>query len=467
MKISIIGAGSVRYSLQLIGDVAKIPELSGVHVTLMDINNLRLDAIYILAKKYIQELGANISVEKTTSLEEAVKGADFIINTALPYPPEHEDGFEKYEIITQVAEKYGYYRGIDSQEFNMVSTYSYLICSYFDLKLALQISELMKKYSPDAWLLQTANPIFEITQYLTRYTDTKIVGFCHGYGGIYEVFEALGMAKDEVDWQVSGVNHGIWLNRFKYKGEDGYKFLDKWIKEGLPNWESKNPWDLQLSPAAIDMYRFYGMLPIGDTVRNGSWKYHYNLETKKKWYGKFGGIDNEVERPKFHRQLRASKQRLIELAKKVENDPTNCSLTTELPDLFTTDRMSGEQQILFINALINNKKTRLVLNIPNRGVIAGIPDDVVVEVTCQVDSQGIHPEKVEPDLTDRIKKFYLIPRIMRMEMAIEAFRTRDIKVLEEFLIRDPRTRSYQQVKDVLNELLNLPFNQEIKEYFGV
>ncbi|NLG84572.1 MAG: hypothetical protein GX493_08225, partial [Firmicutes bacterium] len=38
MKISIIGAGSVRYSLQLIGDIAKSTNLSDSFISLMDIN---------------------------------------------------------------------------------------------------------------------------------------------------------------------------------------------------------------------------------------------------------------------------------------------------------------------------------------------------------------------------------------------------------------------------------------------
>ena len=69
----------------------------------------------------------------------------------------------------------------------------------------------------------------------------------------------------------------IWLNRFLYRGENAYPLLDKWIEEESQHWQPENPWDVQLSPAVIDMYKFYGMLPIGDTCRNGSWKYNYNL----------------------------------------------------------------------------------------------------------------------------------------------------------------------------------------------
>ncbi len=111
------------------------------------------------------------------SLDEAIEATDFIINTAYPYPEDLEDGYQRWEIITEIGEKHGYYRGIDSQEFNMVSTYSYLICSYPDIKLALDIANKMKELAPKAWLMQTANPVFEITQIVKDKTQINIVGF--------------------------------------------------------------------------------------------------------------------------------------------------------------------------------------------------------------------------------------------------------------------------------------------------
>ncbi|TYT24361.1 alpha-glucosidase/alpha-galactosidase [Dictyoglomus thermophilum] len=465
MKIAIVGAGSFRFALQLIGDLAKTPSLNGSLIALMDINEERLNATYILAKRYMEELGSALKFEKTTNLEAALEGADFVINTALPFPEGHEDGFIKYDIVTQIGEKHGYYRGIDSQELNMVSTYTYVLISYYDLKLAIDIAKAMKKYAPSSWLLQTANPVFEITQLLNRLTDINVVGICHGFHGVYEVFNSLRLDPKEVDWQVAGVNHGIFLNRFLYRGKNAYPLLDEWIEKESQNWEPKNPWDLQMSPAAMDMYKFYGMLPIGDTCRNGTWKYHYNLETKKKWYGKFGGIDNEIERPKFHNQLREGKKRMLELAKEVEKDP-HIKLIENWPELFSKDKFSGEQHIPFINAISGGDKVRLILNVKNNGVISGIRDDVIVEIPVWVDKTGIHPEKLEPDLTDRVKNFYLMPKILRMEWALEGFISKDIKVLEEILVRDPRTKSYEQVLAVLDEILTQPFNKELREYLN-
>jgi len=220
-----------------------------------------------------------------------------------------------------------------------------------------------------------------------------------------------------------------------------------------------------MSPAVIDMYKFYGMLPIGDTCRNGTWKYNYNLETKKKWYGKFGGIDNEIERPKFHEELRKGRRKIIELAKEVEKDKS-IKLMDIWPELFNRDKLSGEQHVHFINSITGGGNSRLILNVPNRGTISGIPDDVVVEIPVWVDESGIKHEKIEPDLTHRIKIFYLIPRILRMEWALEGFISKDVKVLEEILIRDPRTKSYEQVLSVLDEILSQPFNKELRDYLN-
>jgi alpha-galactosidase/6-phospho-beta-glucosidase family protein len=464
LKISIIGAGSVRFPLQLIGDIAQNKGLSGSKLCLMDVNETRLNATYILANKYCLELNSNLKIEKTMSLDEAIEAADFIINTAYPYPEDLEDGYQRWEIITEIGEKHGYYRGIDSQEFNMVSTYSYLICSYPDIKLALDIANKMKELAPKAWLMQTANPVFEITQIVKDKTQINIVGFCHGSSGVNEIFRELNLDVNQVEWQVAGVNHGIWLNKFDYNGQNAYELLDKWVKDKSHTWEPQDPWDVQLSPAAIDMYKFYGMMPIGDTVRNGSWKYNYDLVTKKRWYGKFGGIDNEVERPKFHQSLRSARRRMIELSKTIEKDPS-IKLTEVWPEVFKKGEMSGEQHIPFINALINDKQTRLILNVENKDIIKGIPKDIVVEVPVIVDKQGLHPQTLNPNLNSRIAEYFLVPKIMRMKMALEAYITGDLMILEEFLVRDPRTKSHKQIKDVLDEIMNLSFNQEIKDHF--
>ena len=53
--------------------------------------------------------------------------------------------------------------------------------------------------------------------------------------------------------------------------------------------------------------------------------------------------------------------------------------------------------------------------------------------------------------------------MVRMEPPYKAFTTRDKKVLEEVLIRNPRTKSYDQVVKVIDKIPLLPFNEEMKK----
>jgi len=90
---------------------------------------------------------------------------------------------------------------------------------------------------------------------------------------------------------------------------------------------------------------------------------------------------------------------------------------------------------------------------------------VVVEIPAFVDKEGIHPEKIDPPLPDRVIKYYLQPRIMRMEMAIEAFLSGDIRIIKELLYRDARTRDDEQVEKVIEEILMLPENEEMRKHY--
>lgn len=451
IKLSIVGAGSAIFSLRLVGDLCKTKGLSGSSVSLMDIDEKRLNSVHHLAKRYAALVGTNLRFEKTTDMKRSIEDADFVINTALI------GGHGQLDASRKAGEMHGYVRGIDSQEFNMVSDY-HTLSNYNQLKHFLEVVHSMEEICPNAWLLQAANPVFEGTTLISRYSDLKVIGFCHGHYGVEIVAKSLGLDIKKVNWQVAGFNHNIWLTRFLYEDKDAYPLLNQWIEEEARKWKPKDPFDDQMSPAAIDMYKFYGRMPIGDSIRNGSWKYHYHLEAKKKWYGEpWGGADSDLGWAWYQNRLKASTDKSFKLA---------ADKSINLLQEFPPEVMSGEQHIQFIDALINGNQERFVLNIPNKGpIIPSIPEDVVVEVPVIVDQEGIHPEEINPPLPKRIMDMYLAPRRLRMEWALEAFVSGDKRILQEILIRDPRTKSFEQAEAVIEEILALPFNKEMKKYY--
>ncbi|WP_349770454.1 alpha-glucosidase AglA [Mesotoga prima] len=461
VNISIIGAGSAVFSLRLVSDLCKTEGLYGSKVTLMDINQDRLDAVYILASRFAEEMNANLEFSKTTVLEEAIKGRDFVVNSALI------GGHAFLDRVRAIGEKHGYFRGIDSQEFNMVSDY-YTLTNWNQLSFFLKIAKLMERHAPDAWLLQAANPVFEGTTLIRRHSSIKMVGFCHGHYDVREVAETLGIPIEEVDWQVAGVNHGIWLNRFKRNGEDLYALIQKYAANYDPRrFKPINPFNVQMSPATIDMYRFYGLVPIGDTVRNSGWKHHYNQETLVKWYGApWGSPDSEPGWQWYKEQLGQVTGATVALAKAIEQFPEasleklivegsrglSGDFAKQAAQLYNKNSLSGEQHIPFIDAIINGSSARFVLNTLNEGAIPGIEDNVAVEVPALVDREGIHTEAIDPPIPERIVKWYLKPRVLRMEWALEAFIERDSDLIVEILLKDPRTKSYEQAKAVVREI---------------
>ena len=57
-KVTIIGAGSVVFSLGLVKDICLTEGLAGTQVCFMDINEERLDIVYRLGTRYAEDLGA-------------------------------------------------------------------------------------------------------------------------------------------------------------------------------------------------------------------------------------------------------------------------------------------------------------------------------------------------------------------------------------------------------------------------
>jgi alpha-galactosidase len=78
-KIAFIGAGSVVFAKNLIGDVLSYPELAGSELALMDIGEERLRTSERVAHRIAATSGARPSITATTDRRAAVDGADHVI----------------------------------------------------------------------------------------------------------------------------------------------------------------------------------------------------------------------------------------------------------------------------------------------------------------------------------------------------------------------------------------------------
>lgn len=502
IKVAFIGAGSAVWSSTIVIDLLTNDRLKNrVDIWLMDVDPWRLELIYGFTKRYIEELKVNARAYKTLDRREAIREADFVINSAMAR------GHGYYELLREISEKHGYYRGINSVEWNYVSDY-HTIWGYYQFKLFMDILRDVEELAPNAWFINVANPVFELSTLAFRKTRVKYMGLCHGHlGYLQSAVLVLGirLAKEkgvnivskcaarepecyltisslidfnELEVEMVGFNHVIWLTKFMYKGEDAYKYLDEWIREDAETYwktwreHTFNPFDVELSPAAIDMYKTYGLLPIGDAVRGGTWKYHWDLKTKQYWYGPYGGPDSEIGWAMYIAHLKIR-------TKELESNVFDYSkpITTSYPP-----KPSGESLVEIIDALANNiEKSGYNLHLPipgvkpipvpievntvNRDSIIGVPGDVAVEVPVRISNGRVEP-MVTTRLTSKIMKYVIMHRLMRAEWAIEAFLNGGREHLFNWLIVDPRTKSTRQVEEVLNDILKLPENEEMAKHYS-
>ena len=448
VKITVIGAGSATFSLGLVKDLSLTENLSGSLVTFVDIDETRLEMIHKLAQRYIKELGAKLTFERTTHRREALRDTDFVINTA---GKEYSYSDERRALV----KKY-YYSGMN-----------FPVSYMMNLPLMLQVARDIEEVCPNAWLIQSGNPVHPGTDLITRQTSVKIIGLCHGHYGYVNIARTLGLDPGKVRWVAPGLNHIIWLNEFRYEGKDAYPILDEWIvTRAEAYWQDRvdHPerygLEDQMSRAVIDQYRRFGLLPVGDTTRGGGWWYKTDLETQLYWYGPTGGFGSDVHRVPFMKQHYAR----IEEIHAVASDPSQSVLESFPPT------KTREQQVPIIDALANDVAGEFQINVPNQGALPGVPDHIVTEGPAMIDMGGIHRIQVKP-LPRKIMIEVIQPHILSMEWELEAFLTGDREMLVEGLLmlntydHAGPTTSYEQAKAFVDEMLSQPYEAELAAIF--
>jgi alpha-galactosidase len=440
VKIAIIGAGSATFSAGIVRDLCVSPGLHGSHVALMDIDQHRLDMIARLAQRLSDELKADLSFSRTTSREAALQGVDFVINTA------QVGGHSWTEVQRGLAEKHGYYRGVRLHNFGQ---------ALFHLDVARDVERI----SPNAWLIQSANPVFEGCTLMHRETNVNVLGLCHGHYGYREIAHVLGLELERVSAQMPGFNHWIWMTDFRYRGRDAYPLIDKWIEtEAEAYWanDDRGYGANQMRRAAIHQYKLFGLMPIGDTPRMVGWWYHTDLGAKQKWYGPMGGFDSEIGWGQYLEEIDKRVRRVQEVAL----DESKLASDTFKPV------QSDEQIVPIIDSLVNDVERLFQVNVPNQGqIIKGFPEDLVIECQGVVSGAGIRGVSASP-FPAKLMAGAMIPRWHRAELMVKALQTGDPDLVLLYLLDDHRTHSLEQAEVLLEEWLADPRNERMARCFG-
>jgi alpha-galactosidase/6-phospho-beta-glucosidase family protein len=137
--------------------------------------------------------------------------------------------------------------------------------------------------------------------------------------------------------------------------------------------------------------------------------------------------------------------------------------TLRVTDVYPTTH-TNETNVSIIDAIANDHPAIYQVNIPNNGSIPSVADDVAVEVPALVSAagiQGLHVGDLPRPIT-----MHMLDFIQRMERNVETFRSRDQGMLLDALMLNPQTRSLEDAKACLAELLALPYNRDMAEWYA-
>jgi len=418
LKVTVIGGGST-YTPELVnGFLARTETFPMTELCLMDINAERLEIVGGFAQRMVEYKGSPFNVTLSTDQREAIRGASYV-TTQLRVGMMEARKNDEY---------LGLRHGLIGQETTGIGGMAKAMRT---IPVLLSIANDIREVAPGAPLVNFTNPAGLVTEALFRYApDVTAVGVCNvpittKMNLIGKLEESTGKTihPETAQLDTLGLNHLTWHRGFTVEGEEMWpQIIDGYITELKAQEHPEWP------PRTIEILR---MIP------NYYLQYFYHtdkkLDAQKAWPPSRGEEVMEIE-----------KGLLVQYA-----DP---ELRVPPEDLM---KRGGAYYSTLATQLLNSHYNDLeeshIVNIRHAGMVAGWPEDWVLEMPAIVDRSGFHPISVEP--LPQVC-FGLIAQVKAYEvLTAEAAVTGDRKVAYEALLANPLGPSADKVQMVLEDML--------------
>lgn len=380
MRLTILGGGGFRVPLvygALLGDHA---EGRVTRVTLHDVDAGRLAAIGRVLAEQAAGVPDAPEVTWTTDLDEALRGADFVFSAI------RVGGLEGRADDERVALG----EGVLGQETVGAGGIAYGLRT---VPVAVDIARRAARLAPDAWVINFTNPAGLVTEAMSRHLGDRVIGICDSPVGLgRRIARVLGARPEEAWIDYVGLNHLGWVRGLRIAGRDE-----------LPR--------LLADPALLGSFeegRLFGtdwLQSLGAVPNEYLHYYYFNRETvdayrqTERTRGAFlcdqqarfyaGTRDPETSALALWDRTRAER----EATYMAENRETAGAGEREADDL-----SGGYEKVALalMRAIARDERTTLILNVRNRGTLAALDAEAVIEVPCLVDANGAHPVSVDP-----------------------------------------------------------------------
>ena len=434
-RIVLIGAGSAQFGYGTIGDILQSKVLEGSSIVLHDINPDTLAVVEQNARTFIEEHKLPFTVSATTNRAEAFKGADFLISSI-----EVGNRFDLWELDWRIPQQYGV-----RQVYGENGGPGGLFHSLRIIPPILDICADAMKICPDATDFNFSNPMSRICTTVTRaFPDLKFIGLCHEIGSLRNFLpQILGVPYEALEVRAAGLNHfsAVLTAKYKESGLDAY-----------PDIRAKAP-------------VFFGHMPSMDAV-------HKYFKETGKWPEKiedFAAIETEAwpERRVFQVILEkfgvmpitsdSHFGEYIQWAYDVTDHKGILDFYRFYKDYLAHVQpqieLHLEERVVPIieGILTDSGYVEEAVNIPNKGLIANLPDWIVVEVPATVDKNGVHGIPM-----GQLPKGYaglLMNQVAVHDLTAEAVLTKSKAAALQALLVDPMVNQYNHIEEMLDTMI--------------
>jgi alpha-galactosidase len=411
-RIVLVGAGSVEFTRNLLGDILASPALRDSEIALHDIDAERLETAERMARWTAAALGAEPEISAHLDRREALRGADFVVNTI------QVGGARATQVDFDVPARFGL-------RYTIADTIGVggVFRGLRTIPVVLGIARDIEAICPDAWLLNYTNPLATLVRAVSEATPVRVVGLCHSvFWTVDRLAEYLGLPRDEVDAASAGLNHLAFVLRLEHRGRDLYPDLRAFVEAG------RVPDD---DLVRADLFRRLGYYPTESSEHHAE----YNP-----WYiGKKDAAGDAIER--FHipigEYLDRVSRNLDEFAE------TKRKLDAGEP--FEIER-SGEYAATIAECVTTGEPARIVANAMNGGaLIPNLDAGACVEVPALVDGLGVHPVAMGP-LPLHLAA-YVRGAVDMQGLTVRAALDKDREAVGHAVITDPIVQSHLTLDD--------------------
>ena len=383
IKLAYIGGGSKAWARVFMNDLALTDGLDG-EIGLYDID--------LAAARRNQAIGQRINAHPDTrsrwdyvvyeSLEEALRGADFVACSILP------GTFEAMHADVHCPEKYGIWQSVG----DTVGPGG-VLRAMRTVPLYEGFARAIAACCPNAWVINLTNPMTICCKTLFDvFPGIKAFGCCH------EVFNAedflccvlaeeLGIPRPdrhELVVDASGINHFTWITEARYQGQDVLAllpdFMERFFDCGYCEKHGVAPEDWRGDPfrygnrVKMDLFRRYGVLAAaGDR--------HLVEFLDKSRY-----LDSPAMAEEWMFHLTTVDYRKADQQKKIAE-----SIAIAEGRQAVTVQRSSEELIELMKAILGFGPVISNANTLNRGQMSQLPLGSVVEVNHVFDNDCVRP----------------------------------------------------------------------------